>query len=103
QEGPIRRVALQPLDQIVQHGDEPRLERRARQITLAVPVRVWDEVEDQPGHVAPKPKGLRTEVREVQAEMELSRKIRANRPRPHGYEPLISFGRRRELRKPDRI
>ena len=50
QEAPVRRVALQPLDQVVQHGDEPRLERGARQIPLAVPVGVGDEVKDQAGH-----------------------------------------------------
>jgi len=50
QETAVTRVGLEPLEQVVQRGDEPRLERGARQIPLAVPVRVRDEVEDEPAH-----------------------------------------------------
>ena len=52
QKGPVRRIGLESLDQIVHDGDEARLEGGAGQIPLAVPVGVGDQMKDQAGHRA---------------------------------------------------
>src|SRR3989442_8941752 len=58
QEAAVRRIGLQSLHQVVHDRNETGLECGARQIPLAIPVRVRDEMKDQSGHGAPKPKGL---------------------------------------------
>ena len=50
QEALVPRVGLEPLDQVVQRGQEARLKGGARQVPLAVPVGVRDEMEDEPAH-----------------------------------------------------
>jgi len=52
QEAAVRRVGLQPLDQIVHDADEAGLERGARQVPFAVPVGVGNKMKDQAGHGA---------------------------------------------------
>ena len=59
QEAAVARVRLQPLEQVIQRGDEPRLKRGARQIPLAVPVGVRDEMKDEPAHWRVSLRGLR--------------------------------------------
>ena len=50
QEAPVAGVRLQSLDQVVQSWNQSRLERSARQVPLAIPVGVRDEMEDDPRH-----------------------------------------------------
>src|SRR5437667_315568 len=59
QEAAVARVRLQPLEQVIQRGDEPRLKRGARQIPLAVPMGVRDEMKDEPAHWRVSLRGLR--------------------------------------------
>src|SRR2546426_295259 len=67
QKAPVGRVRLEPRDQIIDNADEAGLERGARQVPLAVPVGMRDQMKDQAGHGAPKPKGATMEVREPSA------------------------------------
>ena len=50
QEGAVGRVRREPRHEVVQHRNEPRVQRRAREVPLAVPVRVGDQVEDEAAH-----------------------------------------------------
>ncbi len=48
----VRRVRLQPLDEIVRDRHQAGLERGARQVPLAVPVGMRDQMKDQADHRA---------------------------------------------------
>jgi len=50
QEAAVSGVGRQPLEHVVQRGHEARLKRGARQVPLAIPVSVRDEMEDEPAH-----------------------------------------------------
>ena len=43
-------IALEPRDEVVKHADQAHAERRLGEVPLPVPVRMWNEVKDQPGH-----------------------------------------------------
>src|SRR5436309_2196294 len=58
QEAAVAGVGVQALEQLIHHCDEARLKRGRRQIPLAVPVRVGNQMKDESGHRAAKPKGL---------------------------------------------
>ena len=43
-------IALKPGDEVVEHADQAHPQRRLGEVPLPVPVRVWNEVKNQPSH-----------------------------------------------------